>query len=46
LANNPPLPPPREFNDVGVIVSLGVSHSVEGEGNKILSKRLIVRQFS
>jgi hypothetical protein len=37
---------PRECDDVGVIVSLGLSHPYEGEVNKIISEGLIVSQFS
>jgi hypothetical protein len=43
---NPPLPLPRKSDDVGVSVSLGFSHPVEGECNKIISEGLIVSQFS
>jgi hypothetical protein len=41
-----PLPSPRKSDDVGVSVSLGFSHPVEGECNKIISEGLIVSQFS
>jgi hypothetical protein len=39
-------PSPRKSDDVGVSVSLGFNHPVEGECNKIISEGLIVSQFS